>query len=212
MPVDGTFYLHNDPTPPIGDTSSQPVLPMDGVMPMTPVLYNYDVDRDGSPGLVIARGGSGPYEGDPTKYQAWRAAEFSGAVVIDGDAKVHLWSAVKDFNSSNVGVVTVYVQDCYAWSCVELGSDTVTKSGSSWMLLTFSVPIGTYTVAPGHALGLVVVVDASSDDDMWFAYDTGPYRSRVAVNASAAALTSATADLASFGFWHTDVLARLLFA
>jgi hypothetical protein len=185
---------------------------MDPVMPTAPVLYNYDVDRDLSPGLAIARGGSGPYEGDPTKYQAWRAAEFSGAVVIDGDAKVHLWSAMKDFNSSNVGVVTVYVQDCYGWSCVELGSDTVTKGGSSWMLLTFSVPIGTYTLAPGHSLELVVVVDASSDDDMWFAYDANSYKSRVAVSASADVSTSEIAAPDTLVYWPACLRARLLFA
>jgi len=181
-------------------------------MPTTPVLYNYDVDRDGSPGLVIAKGGIGPYEGDPTKYQAWRGPELSGAVVTDGDAMVHLWSAMKDFNSSKVGVVTVYVQDCYAWSCVELGSDTVTKGGSSWMLLTFSVPIGTYTLAPGHSLGLVVVVDASSDDDMWFAYDTNPYKSRVSMSMSADASTGQTTAPHPLAYWPENVRARLLFA
>jgi len=185
---------------------------MDPALPAVPVLYNYDVDRDGSPGLVIARGASGPDEGDDAKHQHWIAPPFAGAVVIQGDAKVHLWSAVKDFNGGLVGVVTVYVRDCDGRTCVELGSDTAAKSGSGWMQLTFSISIGTYTLAPGHSLELVVVVDASSGDDMWFAYDTGPYRSRLAVTASSADVaTSETAGLGTLEFWPADVLARLLF-
>jgi hypothetical protein len=94
-----------------------------------------------------------------------------------------------------------------------LGSDTVTKTGSNWMLLGFSVPIGTYTLAPGHSLELVVVVDASSDDDMWFAYDTGPYRSRVSVSASASSLTGSEAPLPGLVTrWLAQTGARLLFA
>jgi hypothetical protein len=189
---------------------------MDPDLPQVPVLYNYDVDRDGSPGLVIARGGSGPDEGDPTKYQAWRAPPFSEAVVIRGDAKVHLWSAMKDFSTGLGGAVTVYLLDCEGWDCVELGSDTFEDANwqggkESWVQKTFSVPIGTYTLAPGHSLELVVVVDASSDDDMWFAYDTGPYRSRVTVSASTAA-TAGEGELAPslLAGWLPRTWARLL--
>jgi hypothetical protein len=157
---------------------------MDPVLPTASTLYNYDVDRDGSPGLVIAKGGSGPDESDPAKRQAWRTSVFPAAATIQGNATVKLWSAIKDFNSNHVGVATVYLRDCDGSNCVELGSDTVTmnpQAGSTWTLQTFSVPIDAYTLAPGHSLELVVVVDASSDDAMWFAYDTNAHKSRVSV-------------------------------
>jgi len=63
--TDLILYLHNNPTPPEGDTESHDILPMDPDQPRAPVLYNYDVDRDASPGPLIAKGGSGPHESDP---------------------------------------------------------------------------------------------------------------------------------------------------
>ena len=180
------------------------------------MLYNYDVDRDDDSGLLIAKGGSGADESDPTKYQAWRTLAFDGAVVIEGDAKVHLWSGMKDFGVGLAGVVTVYLRDCDGWDCVELGSDTLTdenwQGGSNfWRLKTFSVPVGTYTLAPGRSLELVVVVDASSDDDMWFAYDINPYKSRLSVSASSAT-TGSGAVPDPLVCWLAQTWARWLFA
>jgi len=202
----------------MGDTSSQPVLPlpMDSDLPTAADLYNYDVDRDAFPGLLIAKGGNGADESDPTKYQAWRAPAFPEGAVIQDDATVRLWSALKDFNTGLSGVVTVYLRDCNGWDCVELGSDTVATNpqvGSTWKLESVTVPIGTYTIAPGHSLELVVVVDASSDDDMWFAYDTNNHKSRVSLSVSASA-TAGSGDLAPslLARWLPQIWPRWLFA
>jgi len=200
----------------MGDTNSQPILPMDSDLPTAAVLYNYDTDRDASPGLVIMRGGSGPDESNPMKYQAWLTPAFPEGAVIQGDATVRLWSALKDFNTGLSGVVTVYLRDCDGLSCVELGSDTVAtnpQAGSTWKLESVTVPIGTYTIAPGHSLELVVVVDASSDDDMWFAYDTNSHKSRLTVSASASPLAGSGAVLAGLiTRWLAQTRARWLFA
>ncbi len=191
---------------------------MDVVLPDLPVLYNYDVDRDDDSGLLIVKGGNGPDEPDDTKHQHWFAPEFPEAVTIEGDALVKLWSGMKDFNIGLAGVVTVYLRDCDGSDCVELGSDTLVdtdwQGGSNfWLLKTFSVPVGTHTVSPGHSLELVVVVDASSADDMWFAYDMSPYRSRVTMSASASSLTGSEAALPSLVTrWLTGNWARRLFA
>jgi len=114
-------------------------------------------------------------------------------------------------------VVTVYLRDCEGWDCVELGSDTLAdanwQGGSeSWMLKSFSVPVGTHTLAPGHSLELVVLVDASSGADMWFAYDTGPYRSRVSVFASSDVLTPGAVPACLLSSCLAGTWARLLFA
>ncbi|HJX61887.1 MAG TPA: hypothetical protein VJ578_04895 [Dehalococcoidia bacterium] len=218
--TDLILYLHNDPTPPEGDTPSHPVLPMDDVLPAVSDLFNYDTDRDGAPGLVIAKGGNGPDGADDAKHQHWVTAPFSAALVIEGDASVKLWTAMKDFSAGLGGAVTVYLRDCYewdyGWSCVGLGSDTVAtnpQAGSTWTLETFSVSIGTYTIAPVHKLELVVVVDASSDDDMWFAYDTNDHKSRVTVSASASSLEGSEAVLPNLVTrWFVQTWARSLFA
>jgi hypothetical protein len=47
------------------------------------------------------------------------------------------------------------------------------------VLKTFKFSVGPHTVGPGHSLELKVIVDDSSDDDMWFAYDTVNHKSRV---------------------------------
>lgn len=189
---------------------------MDPDLPQVAVLYNYDVDRDSFAGLVIAKGGSGPDEGDPTKYQTWRAPPFSEAVVIQGDAKVHLWSAMKDFDNTKGGAVTVYLLDFDGWSHVELGSDTVIdtpwQGGSSWVQKTFSIPLGTHTLAPGHSLELKVIVDSSSGDDIWFAYDTGPYRSRVTMSSLLVDVGIEGRSSMPCRFWVPEIWVRLFLA
>lgn len=159
---------------------------MDPTLPTASILYNYDTDRDAFPGLLIAKGGSGADEDDPTKYQAWRTPLFGASLVIQGNVTVKLWSAMKDFDEAKGGAVTVYLRDFDGSDYVELGSDTLADSTwqggtPSWVLNTFQFSIGPHTVAPGHSLELKVIVEASSDDDMWFAYDTGARKSRIDV-------------------------------
>ena len=160
---------------------------MDSTLPTAAVLYNYDTDRDASPGLLIARGGSGPDENDPTKYQAWRSPVVSTSLVVQDSVTVSLWTAAKDFNETRRGAVTVYLRDFDGSNYVTLGgvthTDATWQDGSpSWVLEEFHISVGPRTVALGHSLELKVIVEASSDDDMWFAYDTANYKSQVDVS------------------------------
>ena len=91
--------------------------------------------------------------------------------------------------------------------------DAAREAGSTWKLETFSVPIGTYTLAPGRSLELVVIVDASSGDDMWFAYDTNNHKSRLTVSASASALAGSGAVLPGLVTrWLGQTRARWIFS
>jgi hypothetical protein len=189
---------------------------MDPVLPAVPVLYNYDADRDDDPGLLIVKGGSGPDEFDNAKHQHWVTLPFPAGATIEGSAIVKLWSGMREFTPAVGGVVTVYLRDCDGGDCTELGSDTLAEAnwqgGSNfWLLKTFTVPVGTYTMAPGHSLELVVVVDASSSDDMWFAYDINPYRSRVTVSASAAVSPWEGVLSAPVARWLAQTWARWFF-
>ena len=162
---------------------------MDFELPTAPVLYNYDTNRDASPGLLIAKGSSGVYEINPSKYQAWRTPEFAEAMFISGEASLKLWSAMKNFQEDNGGAVTVYLRDFDGWGYVELGSGTLTsapwQAGSpSWVLNTITFSAGPYLVAAGHKLELKVIVEGSPDDDMWFAYDSNSEKSSITVGAS----------------------------
>jgi hypothetical protein len=211
-----TFYLHNDPSPPVGDTTSQSALPMDFELPTAPVLYNYDTNRDASPGLLIAKGGSGVYEINPSKYQAWRTPAFAEAMFISGEASLKLWGGMKDFNNEESGTVTVYLRDFDGLSYVELGSGTLTDApwhgGSPWVVLkTITFPVEPYPVAAGHKLELKVIVEGSSDDDMWFAYDTDSEKSRITVGASPQAPRAGSALSRLLAGWPPASWARWLF-
>ena len=51
-----TLYLHNNPTPPIGNTTMQDLLPLDATTPTATLLYNYATDVDSDPGRTIEEG------------------------------------------------------------------------------------------------------------------------------------------------------------
>ena len=191
---------------------------MDGVLPVALDLYNYDTDRDTSPGLLILKGGSGPNEGDPAKHQHWLSPALTAATVVEGTATVKLWCGTAGFDLALGGVVSAYLRDCDGSSCVELGGGTLSESlwqhGSpNWTLKTLMFPVGPYTVAPGHSLELVVVVEPTSPSDMWFAYDTNDLKSRVTVPTSAASATGSGAIVSGLvKRWVAQLGARLLFA
>jgi len=171
------------------------MLQMDVDLPTAPdpadpfEFYNFDADRNDSPGLTIIKGGSGPNEGDPAKHQHWQTPPLPAAVTIQGQATVKLWSATKDFDVTKGGRISVYLRDCVGSDCVGLSGGTVSdpnwqRGSASWVLKTLTFTTGTHAVAAGHSLELVVIVEGSSDDDMWFAYDTNSCKSRVTLSGS----------------------------
>jgi len=66
------LYLHNNPTPPVGDTSAQADLPLSYTVPTATALYNYDTDNDADPGRMIKKDIGGVTQSDLDKYQNWR--------------------------------------------------------------------------------------------------------------------------------------------
>jgi hypothetical protein len=47
---DRTYYLHDDPAPPVGDTTARLLLTADTQIPTAQNLYNYTTDLDTEPG------------------------------------------------------------------------------------------------------------------------------------------------------------------
>ena len=180
------FYLHNSPTPPTGNTSSQAVLPLDTNSPTAATLYNYDQDRDAFAGLLVMKGASGAGETDPTKYQAWRSSSLSGGQGLTGTVTVELWTGIKDFGQNKAGEVTVFLRDFNGSTYTEIGSGTLYQANwqagsSTWVKKTISVSGLSYTIPAGNRLEVRVIVGNSAGDDMWFAYDTTTYASVVRV-------------------------------
>ncbi len=177
-----TFYLHNNPTPPVVDTNSQTNLPLDQTAPIATTLYNYDQDRDAFAGLLIAKGGSGASESDPTKYQAWRTAVLAEDQCLRGDITFSVWAAIKDWGADKAGQVNVFLRDYNGSTYTEIGNGSVTDANwqngtSTWVAKTVTINGLNYTVAAGNRIDVKITVDASSEHDMWFAYDTTSYPS-----------------------------------
>ena len=63
-----SYYLHNNPTPPVAATSSQTSLPLTTGPALVATLHNYDQDRDAQSGLLIAKGGTDENEAGATKH------------------------------------------------------------------------------------------------------------------------------------------------
>jgi hypothetical protein len=49
----------------------------------------------------------------------------------------------------------------------------------TWVVKTITVPGVDYSIPPGDYLELKIVVGAAASDDMWLAYDTTSYNSRL---------------------------------
>ena len=176
-------YLHNNPTPPVGDTDSQLVLPLGSTTtaPTAAVLYNYDQDRDGDPGLFLPAS-SGLGESDPTKYQIW-SRSISGSLQLQGQATLTLWSTIKDFETSKRGEVLAELLDCDAVGsgCVSIASGSLDftpwNTGPTWTERTMDLGAVNYTIATGRTLRIKLVTGPDSGDAIWFAYDTSSYPS-----------------------------------
>ena len=178
------YYLHNNPTPPTVDTNSQIDLPLDTTVPTATTLYNYDQDRDGLAGLLVGKGGIGASESDATKYQNWQTPVLAADLTINGAAQLHFWSAMKDFGTGKRGNVQVFLRDYNGSSYTEITTGSLDVSdwqggSGSWVLKTWTFPSVIYTVAAGNRLEVKIIVEDSSDDDMWFSYDVTAYDSRL---------------------------------
>jgi hypothetical protein len=114
MPVaegNPTYYLHNNPTPPIGDTDAQPNLPMDEDNPTADSFYNYDQNYDSDPGRRIEESDGGPDGLELKEYQNWLTSPYAEDTHFQGAAVLNLYVAPDGFNFDNAGSFRVYLRD-----------------------------------------------------------------------------------------------------
>jgi flagellar protein FlaF len=188
-----SLFLHNYPTPPTENTTAQAALPMDGAVPSASILYNYDSDVDSDPGRMIQKGTGLVDESDLNKYQNWRISVASmvgtdtSGCEIDGDIDLTLWTGMKNFEQLKRGVINAYLRDFDGGSgYTEIASATLDaanwQGGSdTWVETPITFSDVSYTIPVGHYFEVKLVVGDTADDDMWFAYDTIDYQSRIKV-------------------------------
>jgi hypothetical protein len=181
-----TYYLHNNPTPPTGNTNAQANLAMNTTAPTATTLFNYDANQDSLAGRRIATGGSGAGEADLAQYQNWRGPT-AGALgqSINGTVTVEFWSAMPGFAQGVAGDVRVFLrnQDSVTGITVEIANATVSAAdwqggNGGWVKRSASFNVNTLLLV-GHRLEVKLIVGAGAASDMLFAYDTTLYRSRV---------------------------------
>jgi len=176
-------YLHNDPSPPVGNTTSQETLPLDFTAPTATALYNYDTDRDSSSGLAVFKG-DGLNETDPSKYQRWRlntAVDFD----LKGTAQLVIWTAARDFESDTKGAIEVGLYDCSASgdSCILLTSTSLADGPWAATVEEKTINLGAvgHTITAGRSMVIKIATIDPSEDELWFAYDTTTYPSRLQI-------------------------------
>jgi hypothetical protein len=176
------LYFHHIPSPPTGNTTSQPLSSCNAAAPAAGTLFNYDTEYDVGPGRHIGRGGSGPDETDGAKYQAWRSGPLPAPFTLQGSVRVELWAAMESFAVGTAGTARVYVRDISGGAPVTIaqGVTVVNSPNAGWVYRAVAMNIAGYTVPAGHELEVKVIVMGSSADDIIFAYDTAAYPSRIA--------------------------------
>jgi hypothetical protein len=176
------LYFHHNPSPPTGNSTSQPISPCNGTAPAPGTLYNYDTEYDLGPGRHVAKGGSGPDEVDGAKYQAWRTGPLASNFTLSGNVRVELWTAMENFAVGTAGTARVYVRDISGGAPVIIaqGVTVVSSATPGWVYRSVSLSTAGYTVPSGHELEVKIIVLNSSNDDLIFAYDTAAYPSRIA--------------------------------
>ena len=177
-------FLHNDPTPPKGDTLAHPLLTIGTGLPAAVPLYDYDSDRDIDPGLTLLRSHSGLDETNPSKYQIWRTSPLVNPLPIVGNVLVDLWSSLTPPNLAEVGIIVVYLRDFDGVDYTEVGQGAIFmrdwQSGSAGLVERMSlIQDIDYTLPAGHQLEIRLIVDVASQQDMMFGYDTKDYPSLV---------------------------------
>ncbi len=181
-----TWYLHNRPTPPVGNTTAQGNLAMDENPAIAGTLYNYDTNADSSPGRRLQKTGTGPGDTTLARYANWRSPVLTTARVINGNVTVLLWSAVASFQLNRAGSIVAYLRDYNPATTTYAEIANVTRTNgnwqggqSTWIPAAFSIAVSNYTVPAGHSVELKVEATASAFTNMWIAYDTTSYASTI---------------------------------
>jgi len=184
-PAPDALFLHNNPTPPVESTDAQADLPLTATEPTTAELVNYAVNLDGNAeviGRFIDKTSYGPDELDLQKVQTWLGSPVDSAIVLSGDAQLHLWAKMKS-PGKNLQL-EAYLSECTAESCTLFATGqmvpVVGASASQFEEVTVSFQSLDATIDEGNQLQLrVIVLDIADADQTYLAYDTVSYPARL---------------------------------
>jgi hypothetical protein len=175
-----TWYLHNNPTPPTGNTAAQFNLALNATVPTATTLYNYDTGCESCAGRSIRRNTGVVGETGACRYATWRSTALAAALTLNGTATLTVY-ARKASAGGTAPTLRAFlrVRNPSTSTYVELGQAiaTITTEPTlsfasyalTWSLASVSVPSGRQIEVKSVATG------GTSDVDI--AYDTTAYPS-----------------------------------
>ena len=154
--------------------------------PQAGELTNFDPGRDVKPGLMLERSDLGLAESDGARYQHWQVE--AGGERLFGYPRIVIWGAADRFALDKTGVFDVFILDCNlsGAECIELASEPVTMAsgtGIDWIETTVDFDEVDHVFEERRHLGVRIVVSATSEVDMIFAYGNTTQRSRLTLYA-----------------------------
>ena len=170
-----TWYLHNNPTPPTGNTTAQFNLALNGTAPTAAILYNYDTGCESRAGRSIRRNTGLVTETGACRYATWRSAVLSSTRTLDGIATLTVWAR----KTSTLGAgptLRAFLRVFNPTTSIytELGTANVTvttESTSPWAAYTPFWSLASVTVPAGSRV-VIKLVALNGTRDVEIAYDT----------------------------------------
>jgi hypothetical protein len=179
---DRTYYLHDEPTPPLGDTSARLLLTADHQVPTAQTLYNYSIDLDTDPGRHLDQAGYDKNRTDPSEAVAWRLPPVTDYQHLVGGITVDYWVAQDGFTNGDETKIKWFLRDFDPASGtyteieeIEFKREPLGPSGA-WVHVTTVFEGIDYLLAPGHIIELKAEANHANAN---LAYDTVDYPSFV---------------------------------
>jgi hypothetical protein len=181
-----TLYLHNQASPPAGDTTAQKNMPMNAAQPTATTLRKYSTNLYTSyPGRLVEKKNTTSAQSS-TKYMMNWTYQLSTNTTFSGSAELRLWVALKDLKCDKTPSFKAYLKEKTS-ATTDTGIEFASASATSppvggepcgFRLVTITLPVNR-TVAAGKWIELKVTVNESTGDSALFAYDTTGYNSRL---------------------------------
>jgi hypothetical protein len=175
-----TWYLHNNPTPPTGDTAAQFNLALNATAPAATTLYNHDTNCEVRAGRLINRNTGLVTEATTCRYANWRSAALAAARTLNGTATLTVY-ARKASAGGTAPTLRAFLRvlNPSTSTYTELGTANATITTEptlpfasyalSWTLASVSVPAGRQIE--------VTIVALGGTREPEIAYDTAAYSS-----------------------------------
>jgi len=175
-----TWYLHNNPTPPTGNTAAQFNMALNATAPTAATLYNYDTNCEFRAGRSIRRNTGLVTEAGACRYATWRSAALAAARTLNGTATLTVFAR----KASAGGIaptlrafLRVFNPSTSTYTELGTANATITTEPTlpfasyalSWTLASVSVPLGRQID--------VKIVATGGTREPEIAYDTTAYPS-----------------------------------